>query len=128
MLTVFRPINRTVIHRALVTISTVCCLLIFASFVLFAHDQIAGASVHQQNELVASGPAISTTAPKPHKVAQPRRFIDGAASTLTSPFDAVVHSGNAWVKQGLPDAVALLVYGLGLSFLARFARVAPFAP
>jgi len=111
-----------VIHRVLVTISLVCCLLVFASFALFTNDQLAGASKHQQNELVAGAPAGGATTVKPHVVAQPRRFIDDAAKALTSPFAAVVRSNNDWVKTGLPDALALLTYGLGISFLARFVQ------
>jgi hypothetical protein len=110
----------SVITRALSWTAFVCCLLVVASFALFARDQAAGASVHQQTELVAGA---STSAPsnapsKPH--AQPRRFIDGAAKTLTAPFDAIVHSSNPWVKHGLPTMFAVLVYGLGLGYLARY--------
>src|SRR5579864_2426912 len=84
-----------VIHRALVFLSVVSCTLIAASFVFFARDQIAGASQHQQNELVAGAPAASGTTATVHH-GQPRAFIDNAAHTLTSPFDSLVHSSNDW--------------------------------
>jgi len=112
-----------VVHRALVTISTVCCMLVLASFALFAHDQVAGASQHQQTAELPNAAALApkpVTAPKPH--AQPRRFIDGAAHTLTSPFHSIIQSDNAWVDHGIPAALALAVYGLGLGYLARFSR------
>ncbi len=113
-----------VLARALITISTVCSLLVIASFAMFARDQMAGASQHQQTaELpgaAAVTPASSPSAPRKH--AQPRRFIDGAASTLTSPFHSIVQSNNAWVDHGVPAALALAVYGLGLGYLARFSR------
>jgi hypothetical protein len=112
-----------VVYRALVTISTVCTVLVIASFALFAHDQVAGASQHQQT---AELPDATSLAPRPvaaHKPhAQPRRFIDGAASTLTSPFHSVVASDNPWVDHGIPSVCALLVYGLGLGYAARFTR------
>jgi hypothetical protein len=108
-----------VIHRALHTISFACCVLLIASFALFAHDQVAGASQHQQNELAAVTP---TKAPVAHKVAQPRRFIDNAAHDLSSPFSSIVHSQNPWVVHGVPTFLALAVYGLGLGYLARFSR------
>ena len=115
-----------VVHRVLVTISTVCTVLVIASFALFAHDQVAGASQHQQT---AELPNATSLAPRPtasHKPpAQPRRFIDGAASTLTSPFHSVVASDNTWVDHGIPAVCALLVYGLGLAYLARFSRGMP---
>ena len=113
----------TVVHRALLTIATVCSLLVIASFALFAHDKFAGASQHQQT---AELPNAAALAPKPVPVkkphAQPRRFIDGAASALTSPFHSVIASDNAWVDHGIPAVLALAVYGLGLGYLARFSR------
>lgn len=126
------------LHRAIVLVSLTCCTLVCASFGLFAHDQIAGASEHQQSELAAT-PSPRTlaglaTAPvarsvrshRPHRVGQPRRFIDGAARELISPFRSLVGSANPWVTRGVPTVVALLVYGLGLGFLARFAIEPPF--
>jgi hypothetical protein len=57
-----------------------------------------------------------------HHTGQPRAFIDSAAHTLTSPFTSFVRSNNDWVTHGFPAAVALLVYGLGFGYLARFAQ------
>jgi hypothetical protein len=109
-----------VLQRALTTVSLVACLLLVASFALFAHDQVAGASAHQQNELT-SGPAVAPSAPAPARPpGQPRRFIDAAAGRLSSPFSSVVHSSNPWVDHGLPTLFGLIVYGLGLRFIARF--------
>jgi hypothetical protein len=110
-----------VVHRVLVFASVVCCTLVAASFVFFARDQVAGASKHQQNELVAGAPA-ATAAPVVVHHGQPRAFIDNAANTLTSPFSSLVHSNNDWVTHGFPAAVALLVYGLGIGYVARFAQ------
>jgi hypothetical protein len=113
----------TVLHRALATISTVCTVLVIASFALFAHDQVAGASQHQQTAELPNAAALPSKPEAVHKPhAQPRRFIDGAASTLTSPFHSVVASDNAWVEHGIPAVLALAVYGLGLGYLARFSR------
>lgn len=108
------------IARLLLTISFVCCALVIASFALFAHDQVAGASKHQQNELAAVTPTQTPVAV--HKVGQPRRFIDAASHDLTSPFSSIVHTQNPWVDHGLPSILALIVYGLGLGYLARFSR------
>jgi hypothetical protein len=90
------------------------------SFTMFARDQMAGASVHQQTELTAGTNEASTPAAPSKPEGQPGRFINRAAKTLTSPFDAIVRSSNAWVQHGLPAIVALLVYGLGLGYLARY--------
>jgi hypothetical protein len=114
--------TRCVIYRTLRLAAFVCCGLVLISFAMFARDQAAGASEHQQSELVAG---TTTTAASPaltHRHSQPRRFIDGAAKTLTSPFDAIVRSNDLWVQRGLPTVFALLVYGLGLGFVARWSR------
>jgi hypothetical protein len=113
----------SVISRILRWTAFVCCALVLLSFGMFARDETAGASAHQQTELVAgssASPAASGPV-KPH--AQPRRFIDGATKVLTSPFDAIVQSKNDWVKRGLPALFALLAYGLGLGCVARYATV-----
>jgi hypothetical protein len=109
-----------VIRRILVLAAVGCSVLVVASFALFARDQLAGASAHQQREL-ASGATISPgTLPPPHQVAQPRRFIDTAAKTLDSPFASIVQSDSPWVIKGVPTVFALLVYGVGLGYLARY--------
>ena len=100
-----------------------CCAFVVMSFAMFARDQMAGASEHQQTELVAGTNPSTTPVAITHRHSQPRRFIDGAAKTLTSPFSAVVKSNNAWVDHGLPAVFALLVYGVGLGYAARFASV-----
>ena len=108
-----------VISRVLRLTAFACCALIVASFGMFARDQMAGASQHQQTELVAGAhPTVASSTPVKH--AQPRRSIDDAAKVLTTPFDEIVQSSNPWVKHGLPALFALLVYGLGLGYLARF--------
>jgi hypothetical protein len=112
----------TVINRLLVLTAFVCCGLVLASFALFSRDQIAGASKHQQNELVSGTPGTPTPVPAQHKVAQPRRFIDGAWRVLTTPFRSIVQSDSQWVLHGLPTILALLLYGLGLGYLARYSR------
>jgi hypothetical protein len=109
-----------VVHRILVLIALSCSALVIASFGLFARDQIAGASQHQVSEL-ASSPIVHPAPTSTHH-AQPRRFIDGAWTTLTSPFSSIVQSEDQWVVHGLPTVFALLVYGLGIGYLARFTR------
>jgi hypothetical protein len=36
--------------------------------------------------------------------------------------DSIVQSGSPWVLHGVPTIFALLVYGVGLGYLARFSR------
>jgi hypothetical protein len=109
-------------HRGLVTIAIGCSFLVVASFVLFARDELAGASKNQQNQLAVGAATAPGVVPPATHHAQPRRFIDGAAHALTSPFRAIVQSNSGWVTHGLPTLFALLVYGVGLGYLARFSR------
>ena len=110
------------IQRGLVLVALACTALVLASFAMFARDQIAGASVHQQQEIAAGAPHDPGVTPVSTHHAQPRRFIDGAASALTSPFRALIDTSSQWVKEGVPAILALLVYGVGLGYLARFSR------
>jgi hypothetical protein len=115
------------VHRSLSFASFACCALITISFGLFALSELSGASHEQVSQLVAGTPpssqtAVPSPAPGVHRTAQPRRFIDDVAHALISPFAAVVPSDSAWVNHGIPSVVGLLVYGLGLGYLARYSR------
>jgi hypothetical protein len=112
-----------VINRLLTYMSIACCALVIVSFGLFARDQMAGASEHQQTELTAGLPATAAGGPSSsHAHRQPRRFIDGAAGALEAPFESIVSTHSEWVEHIFPAVFALLVYGLGLGYLARFSR------
>ncbi|MFL5822561.1 MAG: hypothetical protein ACJ764_03875 [Solirubrobacteraceae bacterium] len=109
----------SVISRALVACAFICCFLVLGSFALFALGQASGASKHQVAELnshSAAAPAVV------HPPGQPRRFIDGAARALTSPFRSFIHSSSQWAIMLGSTLCALLLYGLGLGYLARWAR------
>ena len=111
--------QRRVISRGLITCSVACCALVLASFALFAFGQASGASKAQVAELNSSH-VVSTHGNRP--TAQPRRFIDGAASALTSPFRSFIHSSSQWAIEIASTLLALIAYGLGLGYLARWAR------
>jgi hypothetical protein len=113
-----------VVHKVLITVAWVCCGLVIASFTLFVRDQLKSGSNHQVQLITPSLTASATPTPagRNHVPGQPRRFIDGAAHDLTSPFDSVVSSNSPWVNQLVPDAIALLLYGGGLGFAARYTR------
>jgi hypothetical protein len=108
-------------YRLIRSVAFVCCALVLASFGIFARDQVAGASKQQANA-VASAPVGPPVPAQPKQEGQPGRFINGAAGKLTSPFQSIVRSGSAWVEHGLPTIFALLVYGVGLGYLARYSR------
>jgi hypothetical protein len=111
-----------VIHRGLVLAGLACSALVLGSFAMFARDQIAGASEHQQNQISVGAPHDPGVTPQSTGHGQPRRFIDDAANALTSPFRSLVQSDSQWVLHGVATFVGLLVYGVGLGFLARYSR------
>jgi hypothetical protein len=103
--------------------SLVICAIVIASFATFAVEQTKSASGHQQAELkgeVAPGSAVST----PTKEGSVHKTLDEAFNELTSPFASIVSgSSSEWAIRGVKLLLALLVYGLGLSYLARVLRV-----
>jgi hypothetical protein len=107
-----------VVSRGLIASSCVCCALVLASFTLFALGQASGASKAQ----VAALSSQSVSVRAPHAPGQPKRFIDGAARALTSPFRSFVHTDSQWAIEIASTLFALIVYGLGLGYLARWAR------
>ncbi|MGH2823952.1 MAG: hypothetical protein ACRDLY_13205 [Thermoleophilaceae bacterium] len=48
-----------------------------------------------------------------------REVIDDVNDVLLGPFVDLVDSKDAWVIRGVPTILALLLYGLGLGFLAN---------
>jgi hypothetical protein len=111
-----------VLSRALTVAALICCTLVGLSFALFAVDQASHAS-NQQVSALATGTTPSATSPAPTRHGQPRRFIDDAARTLTSPFRSLIGSSSQWSLEGISTLLALLVYGAGLGYLARYARM-----
>ena len=108
--------------------SRVICLIVVAWFVVFVVNQTSSASTHQQNE-IAGGPTTTqtsssgaTSAAKHESTAH--RILNETSDALTSPFAGVVSGSHSeWVVHIVKTILALLVYGFGLAFLARFLRV-----
>src|SRR5437016_9725076 len=96
-----------VVSRALMLASLGASAIVLLSFGLFARDQLSGASKHQQIEISQGYPTTPGEIPQPSHHGQPRRFIDGAAHDLMSPFDAVVSTTSAWMRRGSATLFAL---------------------
>ena len=110
------------VSRGLVLCSYICCALVIASFALFARDQLSGASKHQVAQIASGTPTSPSVTPTgPHHDGA-RRFIDNASNALTSPFRSVFQSSSQWGKRLFALICAILVYGIGLGYLARYAR------
>jgi hypothetical protein len=108
--------------------SRIACAIVLVSFALFAIDQAGSASAHQQREVNEGAPA-GTATPVPKSGGEGgksslRKAIDEASSDITSPFSAATAGWkNEWAIRGTLTALALLVYGFGIGFLARVLRV-----
>ncbi len=48
-----------------------------------------------------------------------REVIDDVNDVLLDPFVDLIDAENAWVARGVPTILALLIYGVGLGFLAN---------
>jgi hypothetical protein len=112
--------------------SIAICLIVIASFGLFAINETKSASGRQQEALVGGGPAVSAgshassgaVASAPKRESAVHKAIDEASGKLTSPFSGLLSgSSSEWATRGGKLMLALLVYGFGLGFLARVLRV-----
>jgi hypothetical protein len=106
--------------------SRIACVIVVVSFAIFALEQTSEASSHQQNEV--TGTATGSAAPKSAKHTSSKstvhRVIDEAASTLTSPFSGITAgSTSQWAIRGVGLVMTLLVYGIGVGYLARTLRI-----
>lgn len=107
-------------------VSIVICLIAIASFAVFATDQSGSASEHQQAEVhAAEGAAASPEGqPSAKHESTVHKDLDKAFSTLSSPFSGVTSgSKSQWTIHIVDTLLVLLVYGLGLGFLARIMRM-----
>lgn len=114
-------------ESALRTTSIVTSLIVLLSFGLFAVDETRAASsataaeVAGQQASKAASPTGSQEDARERAHTRAREFIDDANDALVSPF-AITDGHSGWAARGIPALLALLAYGFGLSFLARYAR------
>jgi hypothetical protein len=106
--------------------------IVILSFVLFAVDETRAASQRTVDQIAgqrAAGEPDPT--PKQERARERahgrvRELIDDADDVLLAPFASLApRSSGTWVHRGVPTIAAVVVYGFGLSFLARFAKGRP---
>jgi hypothetical protein len=106
--------------------SIVICLIVIASFASFAVEQTKTASGNQQEAIATGaepGAVASAKHPSTHE-GSVHKALDEASNELTSPFAGIVSgTSSEWAIRGVKLLLALLVYGFGLSYLARMLRV-----
>jgi hypothetical protein len=99
-------------------------------FAFFATDELDRGSRTQQqalaNELegVSEDPAPIARTSGDEAVREAahgdlREVVDDVNDVLLAPFVDVIDSKDAWVARGVPTILALLLYGVGLGFLAN---------
>jgi hypothetical protein len=105
--------------------SRIACAIVAVSFGLFVINQTGSASAHQQAALSGTnGGPPAAPAPPAGKEGGTHKLIDEVAGKLTSPFARLTSgSTSQWVIRGVGTVMALVVYGIGVGFLARVLRL-----
>ena len=111
------PMVCSVIDGVLRGVAVLASAIIALSFVLFAVEEVQSASTRQQSAVVDHGGAAERQRAAGHTKA--REVVDDANDLLLRPFAGVVDAKNPWAGRGVPALIGLLVYGLGLAYLAR---------
>ena len=96
-------------------------LVIALSFALFAVEHTRDASQAQASAVIDAGGAVEAKRARDHTTA--REVVDDADDVLLRPFAAVIDSDNEWVQRGIPALFGLLLYGIGLLYLARLLKI-----
>jgi predicted PurR-regulated permease PerM len=103
--------------------SIIICLIVIASFLVFAVNQTKTASGHQREVLGESSSSVHHGESTSGKESSVHKDLDEASSKLTSPFSGIVSSSSEWTNRTVRLLLALLVFGFGLGFIARVLRV-----
>jgi len=119
------------LSRTLHLASVFICLIVIASFTVFAVNQTSSASAHQQevlnNEVAKPSTAAVSGAgarSSPSHESAVHEAIDEASKAFTSPFDGITAGWSSeWLIRSASLGLALVVYGFGLGYLARLIRV-----
>lgn len=106
-------------------------VLVLLGFAFFAVDEMDKGSKTQQtavsdgtttsaaSEVVAIAPAPEEENAREKHTSAAREAVDDVNDVLLAPFVDLIDSDDAWVTHGVPALLAVLLYGVGLSFLAN---------
>jgi hypothetical protein len=120
-----------VLARPIRIVGIVACLFVVLGWALFAIDQARGASAASVAGIRGDPTTYANPTPDQERVrekvhSKPREFVDDVNDVLLAPFAWLTdQSGSQWVRRSIPALLALIVYGFGLGFLARFAAGRP---
>ncbi len=118
------------LERPLRYVAVLASAIILVSFSLFAIDETRSASVQSRAAIAAqevagrdpeAAAAVERLRERRHS--RVREGIDDANDLLTRPFSPLVRdSGSIWMRRTVPSVLALLLFGAGFAFLARFSK------
>jgi hypothetical protein len=112
-------------------IAVLACATVALGFTMFAVDELNTGSQTQQQaidqQVSGNDQVVIPPAPSPEEETirerehgKVREAIDDANDVLLTPFSELVSTSKSnWVTHGVPALLALLVYGLGLGFVAN---------
>jgi hypothetical protein len=118
-----------VLEGILRTAAVLASAVALVSFALFALDETREASKQSTAEVAgleatrASNPSGDEERARERAHSSVREAIDDVDDVLVAPFAPLTEDmSSSWAARGVPTLLALLVYGFGLAFLARFMR------
>jgi hypothetical protein len=118
-----------VLERPLRFAAVVTSGIVLVSFGLFAADELRTASAESRASIAASGVSNDPDAAarverlREREQSAAHEALDDVNDVLTAPFDfAAGDSPDVWVQRGLPALLALVFFGVGLGFLARYSK------
>jgi hypothetical protein len=116
-------------ERLLRTTAVVTSAIVLVSFGLFAIDETRDASNNSVAAIAgleatrSADPSASEERAREKAHGKVHEAIDDVDDVLVKPFASISsNSSSSWARRGVPTLLALLVYGFGLAFLARFTR------
>jgi hypothetical protein len=100
---------------------------VLVGFAFFAVDELDRGSKTQQQALANGSSDVIPIAPTPADEAAReaahgdlREVVDDVNDVILGPFSDIVDPGDdVWFARGVPTLLALLLYGVGLGFLAN---------
>jgi hypothetical protein len=117
------------LESALRSLAILASAIVALSFGLFAIDETRAASDQTAAQLAGRDAARSADPSPAEERAREqahtsvRELIDDGNDLLTAPFAGIVSdSASRWTRRGVPTIFALLVFGFGLGYLARFTQ------
>lgn len=117
------------VERSLRALAVLASLFVIGGWAGFAIDETRSASQQTQAEIAGArasaqvNPTADDERARERIHSAPRDAIDDVNDVLLRPFAFVTDgSPSQWVHRSVSAMLALLLYGFGVGYLARFAR------